>query len=138
LVVAGNCERYYLAAVKALGDSARLTGFVKDEVLCALHEAAQVVWFPSRYEGFGMPVLEAMARGTCVVTSNTTAIPEVAGEAALLVSPKSVNENVEALDYVLNDSVERKAFGQLGKARAQQFTWTRAASDLRNHFLSLM
>src|SRR5262249_36632363 len=64
LVVAGYCEPDYLGPGRALGESARLTGFVNDEILCALYDAAQVVWFPSLYEGFGLPVLEAMARGT--------------------------------------------------------------------------
>jgi glycosyltransferase involved in cell wall biosynthesis len=138
LVVAGHSEPGYLVPAKAMGASVRLTGFVSDDVLCALHEAAQVVWFPSRYEGFGLPVLEAMARGTSVVTSNATSMPEVAGDAAVLVSPTSVNENVEAVDYLLKDSVKRDALGQRGKLRAQQFTWTRTASQLRQHFLSLV
>src|SRR5262249_10248292 len=60
LVVAGYCEPDYLGPGRALGESARLTGFVNDEILCALYDAAQVVWFPSLYEGFGLPVLEAM------------------------------------------------------------------------------
>ena len=138
LVVAGHCEPVYLAPARALGSSVMLTGFVSDDALCALHDAAQVVWFPSLYEGFGMPVLEAMARGTPVVTSNTTSIPEVAGDAGELVSPMSVDENVEALDYLLKDSGRREELSQRGKLRAQQFTWKRTATELRRHFLSLV
>jgi glycosyltransferase involved in cell wall biosynthesis len=138
LVVAGHSDPVYLAPARALGDSVTLTGFVSDEALCALHDAAQVVWFPSLYEGFGLPVLEAMARGTPVVTSNTTSIPEVAGDAGALVSPMSVDENVGAIDHLLRDSGGREELSRRGKIRARQFTWERTASELRRHFLSLV
>ncbi|MEK6299779.1 MAG: glycosyltransferase family 1 protein [Acidobacteriota bacterium] len=138
LVVAGHCEPDYLGPGRALGESARLTGFVNDEVLCALYDAAQVVWFPSLYEGFGLPVLEAMARGTAVVASNSTSLPEVAGDAALLASPSSVAEQVEALDALLKDSRMRELLSKRGKLRAESFTWPRAAAQLRRHFLSLI
>lgn len=138
LVVAGHSEPDYLAPANAMGASVRLTGFVSDDVLCALHEAAQVVWFPSRYEGFGLPVLEAMARGTAVVASNSTSLPEVAGDAALLASPSSIAEHVEALDTLLKDSRMRELLSKRGKLRAEWFTWPRAAAQLRRHFLSLI
>jgi glycosyltransferase involved in cell wall biosynthesis len=138
LVIAGHCDPLYVAPARSLGDSVTLTGFVSDEALCALYDAAQVVWFPSLYEGFGLPVLEAMARGTPVVTSDTTSLPEVAGGAAVLVSPQSADENVGAVDHLLKDGGERDALGRRGKLRAQQFTWQRAAAQLRRQFLSLM
>jgi glycosyltransferase involved in cell wall biosynthesis len=138
LVVAGNCDASYLATAGAMGDSIKLTGYVSDEALCALYQAARLVWFPSLYEGFGMPILEAMAQGTPVVSSNCTSIPEVAGDAGVLVSPESVNENVEALDLLLSDSRRREALGERGRIRAQQFTWERTVSELRRQFLSLL
>ncbi len=136
LVVVGHSEPNYLAPAKAMG-AVRLTGFVSDDVLCALHDAAQVVWFPSRYEGFGIPVLEAMARGAAVVTSNVASLPEVAGDAAMLVSPTSVAEHVDALDLLLRDAQQRAVLSQRGRLRAQLFTWQRSVAQLRQHFLSL-
>ena len=137
LVVAGHCEPAFLASAKALEESVRLTGYVSDEILCALYDAAEVVWFPSLYEGFGLPVLEAMARGTAVVASNSTSLPEVAGDAAVLVSPTSVSEHVDALRSLMEDTRQREVLGQRGRRRAQQFTWQRSAAQLRQHFVSL-
>src|ERR1039457_5786318 len=82
---------------RVLGTSVLFTEFVDDDELQALYHRAQATWFPSRYEGFGMPVLEAMASGSAVVASKTTSIPEIAGDAAVLVDPNSISENVDAL-----------------------------------------
>ena len=88
LVVAGHNSPAYVERAKALGSSVVLAGFLEEEQFVALYHGAQAVWFPSRYEGFGLPVLEAMACGAPLVTSNTTALPEVAGgAAAALVDP---------------------------------------------------
>lgn len=138
LVVAGHCEPLYATRAEALGDSARLTGFVSDDALCSLYHAAQLVWFPSLYEGFGLPVLEAMACGAPVVASSSTSIPEVAGDAAMLVSPASVNEHVEAVDSLLRDSHQREDLIERGKGRVQQFTWQCSVAQLREHFLALL
>jgi glycosyltransferase involved in cell wall biosynthesis len=138
LVVAGHCEPSYIAPAKALGASVELKGFVSDETLCALYTAAQVVWFPSRYEGFGMPVLEAMACGATVVASNSTSIPEVAGDVGILVSPTAVSEHVEAIDSLLKDSSRREVLYWRGKERARPFTWARTAEQLRQCFQSLV
>ncbi len=138
LAVAGHCDPSYIAQARSMGDSINLTGYVSDEALCSLYHAARLVWFPSLYEGFGLPVLEAMAQGAPVVASNTTSIPEVAGDAATLVSPTSVNENVEAVDSLLKDSQRREALAARGKLHAQQFTWQRTVAELRRQFLSLI
>ena len=105
--------------VKAQADEFNiiLTGFVPDESLRALYGACLLVWFPSLYEGFGLPVIEAMACGAPVVTSNSTALPEVAGSAALLVTATSFTENVEAVCELLDDSRRRSAFAELGRNR---------------------
>lgn len=137
LVVAGVNDPSCAIAARALGDSVTLAGFVSDEALCSLYHAAQLVWFPSLYEGFGIPVLEAMACGTAVVTSNSTSIPEIAGNAALLVSPGRAAEHVEAINSLLKDSRLREDLVQRGKARAQQFTWPKSVAQLRRDFLSL-
>jgi glycosyltransferase involved in cell wall biosynthesis len=138
LVVSGHCDPSYIRQASAMADSIDLTGYVSDEALCALYHRARLVWFPSLYEGFGMPVLEAMAQGAAVVASNAASIPEVAGDAGTLVSPKSVNENVEALDALLKDSQRRETLSERGKLRARQFTWQRTVAELRRRFLSLI
>lgn len=138
LVVAGHCEPRYAVRAGVLGESGVLTGYVSDEALCSLYHAARVVWFPTLYEGFGLPVLEAMVCGAPVVTSNSTSIPEVAGNAAVLVSPTSVTENVEVIDSLLKNSRLRKELSQKGQAHGQNFTWQNSAFQLRQHFQSLV
>lgn len=138
LVVTSHCEPLYAAKAKALGDSVVLTGFVSDEALCALYHAAHLMWFPSRYEGFGLPVLEAMACGTPVVASDSSSLPEVVGDAGVLVSTTNATAHIDAIDSLLRDSQLREAWSQRGKIRAAQFTWERAADQLRQHFLSLI
>ena len=137
LVISGHCDPALLARVEGL-KSVQLTGFVEDDELAALYHAAQVVWFPSRYEGFGLPVVEAMACGTAVVASNSSSIPEIAGKDALLVSPNSLEENVDALESVLKDSSLRARLGANGRKRAAQFTWPRAAAQLHELYSSLV
>ncbi len=97
--------------------------------IARLYSHADLFVFPSLYEGFGMPVIEAMACGAPVVTSNRTALPEVAGEAALLVNPESDEELAEAMVRVLRDASLRGALRKKGFERARQFTWARAAQQ---------
>jgi glycosyltransferase involved in cell wall biosynthesis len=138
LVVAGHNHSGYLPAARALGPSVMLTGFVEDHQLRALYHGAQVVWFPSQYEGFGMPVLEAMACGAPVVASNSTAIPEISGGAAILVHPRSIDENVQALEAVVNDGTLRANLRKQGKKRAEPFTWTASAAQLHAVYSDLV
>ena len=116
-------------AVRAqgIGDSVRRLGYVADEDLPALYSAADVFVFPSLYEGFGLPVVEAMACGTPVVCSDTTSLPEVAGSAALLVDPTNAAALAEAVRRVLLDANLRRELRGQGLARAAEFTWERAA-----------
>jgi glycosyltransferase involved in cell wall biosynthesis len=92
-----------------------------------LYSHADLFVFPSVYEGFGMPVLEAMACGAPVLTSNRTALPEVAGDAALLVNPGDAEELAGAMIRVLGDSALRDNLRAKGFERVKQFTWERAA-----------
>ncbi len=138
LVVASHCDSHYADIARGLGESVKMTGFVSDEILCSLHHAAQLVWFPSFYEGFGLPLLEAMACGTPVIASNTTSIPEVADNSAMLVSPKSVTEHVEAIDTLLQNDSQREELSHRGKVRAQQFKWSDTVARLKRLFLSLV
>jgi glycosyltransferase involved in cell wall biosynthesis len=107
-----------------------LTGFVAQEDLPALYRHAVMLVYPSLYEGFGLPVLEAMACGTPVVTSNTTNLPEVAGESALTVDPTHVAEIAEEMARLLDDAFLRKRLRQAGLERAKKFTWTHTAQHL--------
>ena len=115
----------------------RLLGFVSDEALHALYAAATVVWYPSRYEGFGLPVVEAMACGASVVASNSSSIPEIAGEAALLVDPATPEAHVDAIASLLSDPRAREQLTVLGKERASRFTWSVCAEQLMRHFDAL-
>jgi glycosyltransferase involved in cell wall biosynthesis len=107
----------------------RFTGYVPDEDLPALYNGADLFVFPSLYEGFGLPVLEAMACGTPVVTSNSSSLPEVAGDAALLVDPYDVEAIAAAMVRVLADPDLAEALRQKGLRRAGEFTWERTARE---------
>lgn len=138
LVVTSHCEPEYAARAAALGDSVRTLGFVDDEALCSLYHAARVVWFPSRYEGFGLPALEAMACGTPVVASNSSSLPEVCGTSAILVDPENPDEHIDALAAVLNGARLREEYRGKGLIHARKFSWAHAASQLHREFQSLL
>lgn len=102
----------------------RFLGFVPIDVLRIFYDVAKVFVFPSLYEGFGLPPLEAMAHGTPVVTSNTSSLPEVVGGAALMVNPENVFEIRRALQQALLDPETRARMKQGGYEQAQRFSWT--------------
>ncbi len=108
----------------------RFLGFVPIEVLRIFYDVAKIFVFPSLYEGFGLPPLEAMAHGTPVVTSNSSSLPEVAGNAALLVNPEDVFEIERALQRALLDPVLRARMKQRGYEQAQRFSWTRSVERI--------
>jgi glycosyltransferase involved in cell wall biosynthesis len=101
----------------------RFLGFVPIEVLRIFYDAAKIFVFPSLYEGFGLPPLEAMAHGTPVVTSNTSSLPEVTGNAAVLVNPENVFEIMRALHRVLLDQSLRDRLKQRGYEQSKRFSW---------------
>jgi len=108
----------------------RFLGFVPIEVLRIFYDVAKIFVFPSLYEGFGLPPLEAMAHGTPVVTSNTSSLPEVAGNAALLVNPENVFEIRRGLQRVLLDSALRDRMKLRGYEQAKKFSWTTSVSRI--------
>ncbi len=102
-------------------------GYVDFDDLPFLYSGAEIFLFPSLYEGFGLPVLEAMACGTPVVTSRTTSLPEVAGNAALLVDPEDTDEIAEAMQRFLARASVRDDYVHRGLARARMFPWEQTA-----------
>ncbi len=106
----------------------RFFGFVPEHTLMALYQIADVFVFPSLYEGFGLPPLEAMANGTPVVTSNISALPEVVGDAALTVDPYNVDEIAHAIQKILADGELRDRLISKGLERAGRFSWSRSVA----------
>ena len=113
------------------------TGMVPEEKLPSLYRGAEALVFPSLYEGFGLPLLEAMACGIPVITANTTALPEVAGGAALLVDPTSVEQIAEAMERIVTDGSLRLQLRDKGIARAAQFSWTKTVSKVREALVGM-
>lgn len=134
LVIAGRRGWMYeeiFARVEALGlrDRVRFTGYVVSEDLRALYSGARLFAYPSKYEGFGLPVLEAMSCGAPVVTTNVSSMPEVAGDAAILVAPDDVAGLAAALLRVSGDHALRDDLRCRGLARAKTFSWERCAHE---------
>lgn len=116
-----------LVQTRGLSDRIIFTGYVADNDLPHWYQAATVFCYPSLYEGFGLPVLEAMACGTPVVTSNTSSIPEITGDAALLVDPTDVTALVGALLLILSDETRQEQMRRAGIERAHGYSWGRTA-----------
>jgi glycosyltransferase involved in cell wall biosynthesis len=131
LVVAGAKGRsqvFSQVSLQQLPPRVHMTGYVSDEGLPALYSGALAVVYPSLYEGFGLPPLEAMACGTPVITSNTTSLPEVTGDAAVLVDPLDPDQIASAIARVVADSALRAELSRRGTARAADYSWDSAAS----------
>jgi glycosyltransferase involved in cell wall biosynthesis len=143
LVVAGGrgwLEDEFYATIRDthMTDYVHVTGFVADEDLPALYSGAICMAFPSLYEGFGIPVLEAMGCGVPVVSSNTSSLPEVAEDAALLVDPYSTDEIHNALERVITDQSLRKTLIECGLIQAKKFTWENSAMQLQALYEQLL
>ena len=132
LILVGK-ETWFAARVReaakesGVGDRIQFFGFVSDSDLLQFYNACDVFVFPSFYEGFGLPVLEAMACGRAVISSNTSALPEVVDGAALLFDPYAVDEIVRAIADILLDSELRTRMERLGLQRAAHFSWQKTA-----------
>jgi glycosyltransferase involved in cell wall biosynthesis len=109
----------------------RFFGYVPDMTLSVLYRLASVFVFPSLYEGFGLPPLEAMASGTPVVTSNVSSLPEVVGDAAMLVDPHSAEAIADGILKVLRSTHLREDLRQRGLRRAQEYSWARSVRRVR-------
>jgi glycosyltransferase involved in cell wall biosynthesis len=116
-----------LAALEGLGERCRLLGPVSDPELAALYERCTVFCYPSLAEGFGLPVLEAMAAGAAVITSDVSSLPEVGGDAVEYVTPTDTGSIAATLERLLLDPERRRALGQAARERARLFSWDRHA-----------
>ncbi|MBV8818276.1 MAG: glycosyltransferase family 4 protein, partial [Acidobacteriaceae bacterium] len=120
------------AAKSPAAERIHFTGFVEDEQLLKLYGACDLFVYPSLYEGFGLPILEAMACGRAVACSNTSAMPEVADSCGLLFDPRSTAEMVGAMRDLLLDSELRARMERLGTHRATLFSWEKTARETLN------
>jgi glycosyltransferase involved in cell wall biosynthesis len=135
LVIAGGLGWMYegiFEKVRELGlqEAVCFPGYVADEDLPALYTMADLFVFPSLYEGFGLPPLEAMACGTPVITSNVSSLPEVVGDAAWMVDPLDVGALAVAMQRLLSDAALRREMIARGLVQARRFTWAQAAKQL--------
>jgi glycosyltransferase involved in cell wall biosynthesis len=142
LVIAGGKGWLYeeiFATVERLGLEEKVVfpGFVADEHLPALYNLADLFVFPSLYEGFGLPPLEALACGTPVITSDASSLPEVVGQAGLMVEATDVEALAQAMKQVLEDDALQEEMIARGLEQARKFTWQKAASRLLNLYKKL-
>lgn len=130
LVLVGATSRVFRSPLlPPLGGDVMLAGYIAEADLPAVYAAAEAFVYPSLYEGFGLPVLEAMASGTPVVCSNTTSLPEVAGPAAVGVDPLDEAAIAAGIEQVLSDAALRRELSEAGRMRARDFTWDRTATQ---------
>lgn len=139
LVIAGGrgwmYDEIYAAPEKfGVTQSVRFLGFTPDANLPALYSLATLVAYPSLYEGFGLPVLEAMACGAAVVTANNSSIPEVAGNAALMIDAQDMQALTNALAQVLDDTELRRSMQEKSIHQAKKFSWQASAKQLQRAF----
>jgi glycosyltransferase involved in cell wall biosynthesis len=130
-----NCDDI-LSFMAELEGSVLFPGHVSDAELCALYQMATCLVFPSLYEGFGLPVLEAMTAGCPVITSNTSSLPEVAGDAALLVDPLNADQIAHMMQQLLQNDQLRASLVHKGPLRAAYFSWQQTARQTRDVYYS--
>lgn len=130
LVIVGakkDLGQYLSSSYAHLASKILFPGFIPQEELPIFYNACDAFVYPSLYEGFGLPPLEAMSCGTPVITSNITSIPEVVEDSGILINPYNENELTEALEKLLNDENLRRTFGEKGLKQASKFSWQETA-----------
>jgi alpha-1,3-rhamnosyl/mannosyltransferase len=132
----GSMEVRIAGEIRHLGidDRVRRLGYIPASDLDALYNESVAMTFPSRFEGFGAPILEAMARGCPVIAADATAIPEVVADSGWLVSPDNAEQWAWAMVELLENEESRDRYGKLGFERAKEFTWTRSADILEDSY----
>ncbi len=127
--LAGRAQPALEHLVSSLGllSGVVMSGFIADEIMPLLYSAAEVFVYPSFYEGFGLPVIEAMACGTPVAASNSTSLPEAVGDAGLLFDPYNIEEMAETLHRIISDNALKLRLVEKGLTRAKEFSWDRTA-----------
>src|SRR5579863_8747537 len=136
--LSGNPDLRRTVVRSGVQNDVRFLGFIPIEVLRTFYDAAKIFVFPSLYEGFGLPPLEAMAHGTPVVTSNVTSLPEVVGNAAVLVHPENVFEIMRALRRVLLDSGLRERMKERSYRQAAKFSWEKSVLRIREVYQEVL
>jgi len=134
MVVAGSGWDERLADVPAV----ETPGFVPEDELIGLYHDASVFYFPTLHEGFGLPVLEAMAASTAIVTSDVYSVPEVVGDAALLHDPHAVDDHFLEIERLLDDQARRHELAERAHERAAEFTWADAAAETHEVYRSVL
>jgi glycosyltransferase involved in cell wall biosynthesis len=132
--LSGNPDLRRTVVRSGMQNDVRFLGFVPIEVLRIFYDAAKIFVFPSLYEGFGLPPLEAMAHGTPVVTSNVSSLPEVVGNAAVLVNPENVFEIMRALHRVLLDQPLREKMKERSYQQAAKFSWEKSVRRIMDEY----
>ncbi len=143
LILIGQKGWHYKPILKAIASSAwnnciHHLDYLPDELVSLFYAKADVFVYPSYYEGFGLPVLEAMTLGAPVVTSNTSSLPEVTGDAAILVDPNDIISLAEAILNVISDRQLRNQLIAKGRARAKLYSWERTAKETLQAYKSLL
>ena len=140
LVIAGGMGWNYkniIDLIESNSEDIILTGYVREEDKIPIYKLSKVFVFPSLYEGFGMPVLEAMASGIPVITSNVSSLPEVAGDAAIKVDPLNEIEIFNAYEKILLDSNLREKMIQAGYQQSKKYSWRESAIKLEKIYRDL-
>jgi glycosyltransferase involved in cell wall biosynthesis len=135
----GEADPQSDARALGIAERVRLLGYVPDEDLPALYSACSLFAYPSRYEGFGLPVLEALACGAPAIVADAASLPEIGGDAVLPVGPDDAPGWATAMRALLQDDARRASMSDAGMARAARYTWSRAAretADVYGHVLS--
>lgn len=130
----GNVDLVSLVQLLGLSESVRLTGYVSEEQLSTLYAHARFLAMPSLYEGFGLPLVEAMSFGVPVLTSSCSSLPEVAGDAGILVDPYNTNALALGLLQMLKDDALRNELAVRAKVNAARFSWKKAAKEAMEIF----
>lgn len=141
LVVVGRCfNKEERRLIKHLKIESRIVsyGYVNDKYLAKLYRCAEAFVYPSLYEGFGIPPLEAMICGTVVIASNTSSIPEIVGDAAILFEPTALNELAEILIYILDSPACHERLISQGYKQAQKFSWSKTAEETMQAYKALL